>query len=243
METIYRIKRLDLAFPNESKDMNASKFSRLVAGALLLLLSCGVSVRAQDSSGWQLKRDKGGVKVYVRELPGSRIKELRFTSTIEASLHSIAYLLTNVEGFDNWVYASVKSETIRKISDQEIIYYTEMDFPWPFSNRDLVLYSKFWQDPHTLALHSRTSSVHWLLPEKEGLVRIKMADLRWTFTPIGNGKVRVEYYMKTDPGGNIPAWLVNLAADQGPLQTISLIRQELKKEKYQNTKMAFVSER
>lgn len=200
------------------------------------------SANAQYGSGWELKRDKGGVKVYVRNSPNSKIKELRFSSTIEASLNSIAYLLTNVEGFDNWVYASVKSETIRKISDQEIYYYTEIDFPWPFSNRDLVLYSVFWQDPHTLAIHSRTTSAHWLMPEKEGLVRIKMADLRWTFTPIGNGKVQVDYYLKSDPGGNIPAWLINLAADQGPLQTMALLRKELSRDIYKYRKLAFVQE-
>ena len=222
--------------------MKASKFTRILTSLMFFSLLSFPAVQAQYGTGWELKRDKGGVKVYVRESPHSKIKELRFTSTLDASLNAIAYLLTNVEGFDEWVYASVKSETIRKISDQEIYYYTEMDFPWPFSNRDLVLYSRFWQDPHTLAIHSRTTSAHWLMPEKEGIVRITVADLRWTFTPIGNGRVRVDYYLKSDPGGKIPAWLVNLAADQGPLQTMALLRKELAKEKYKYTKLAFVQE-
>ncbi len=221
--------------------MKASKFKRILTSWMLTVLF-SVSMQGQYGTGWKLARDHAGVKVYLRQSPDSKIKELRFTSTVEASLNAIAYLLTNVEGFDNWVYASVKSETIHKISDQEIYYYTEMDFPWPFSNRDLVLYSKFWQDPHTLALHSKTTSAHWLLPEKDGIVRITVADLRWTFTPLGNGLVRVDYYMKSDPGGHIPAWLVNLAADQGPLQTMALLRKELQKDLYRNKKLAFVHE-
>lgn len=209
----------------------------------MALSAVALGSRAQPGEGWKLKRDKGGVKVYMREVPGSSIKELWFTSQIEASLSSIAALLTDVEGFDEWVYAAEHSEIIRKISDQEIYYYTIIDFPWPFQNRDLVLYSRFWQDPKTLAIHSQTTSAHWLKPAVEGMVRITEADLRWTFTPLGNGQVRVDYYLRSDPAGNIPSWLVNLAADQGPLQTIASMRQALKNEKYHNRQLAFVRER
>ncbi|TAK40437.1 MAG: hypothetical protein EPO28_10160 [Saprospiraceae bacterium] len=215
-------------------------FTARMSAILLVLLPALLFSQPQD--GWQLKRDKGGVKVYMRDAAGSKIKELKFTTSIHASLNTIAYVLTNVEGFDNWVYASVMSETIKKVSDTEVYYYTEMDFPWPLSNRDLVLYSKFWQDPKTLALHSVTTSAHWMKPEKENIVRIKKADLRWSFTPTGNGNIRVDYYLKSDPGGIIPAWLVNLAADQGPMQTMVKLKEELKKEEYRHKTLAFVQE-
>jgi START domain len=215
-------------------------FTTRMSAALLVLLPS--LLFSQPHDGWKLKRDKGDVKVYMRNVEGSKIKELKFTTNIRASLNTIAYVLTNVEGFDNWVYASVTSETIKKISDTEVYYYTEMDFPWPLSNRDLVLYSKFWQDPKTLALHSVTTSAHWMKPGLEDIVRITLADLRWSFTPAGNGNVHVDYYLKSDPGGSIPAWLVNLAADQGPMQTMVKFKDELKKEEYKFKKLAFVQE-
>lgn len=206
-----------------------------------LLLLPGFLI-AQSSGKWELKRDKGGIKVYVREVEGSKIKELKFTTEIKASLNAIAAVLTNVEGFDDWVYASVKSETIKKVSDTDVYYYTEIDFPWPLNNRDLVLHTKFWQDVKTLAIHSETNSVHWMKSEVEDLVRITKADLRWVFTPIGNGKVKVEYYLNADPGGSIPPWMVNLAADQGPLQTMIDFETEIAKAKYRDAKIAFVQE-
>lgn len=209
--------------------------------SLLILIFSGLAW-SQNGNVWELKRDKGGIKVYVRDSPDSKIKELKFTSQVEASLSSIAAVLTHVEGFDDWVYASVISRTIKKVSDTEVYYYTELDFPWPLDNRDLVLHSTFWQDPKTLAIHSQTTSVHWMEEEKDDLVRIKKADLKWTFTPLGNGIVRVDYYLNSDPGGSIPAWMVNLAADQGPLQTMIKFKEMLEKEKYKNRKLAFVQE-
>ena len=199
-------------------------------------------VSAQWGEGWELKRDKGGIKVFVREVEGTDIKELRFQTELEASLSSLAAILTDVEGFDDWVYASVKSETMQKISDTEVIYYAEIDFPWPMSNRDLVLHSNFWQDPHTLAIHSQTYSSHTLKPEVDGKIRMTKADIHWIFTPCGNGRVKLDYLLSSDPGGSIPAWMVNFAADQGPLLTMVKFKEEIAKEKYKNAKLAFVQE-
>lgn len=200
-------------------------------------------VQSLNGQTWELKKDKGGIKVYVRDQANTDIKELKFTTQVEAPLSTIAAVLTDVEGFDDWVYASVLSRTIKKVSDGEVIYYTEVDFPWPFDNRDLVLHTKFWQDKKTLTIHSTTKTAHWMESEKDGLVRIKKIEIKWAFIPIGNGKVNVEYYLNSDPGGSIPAWMVNLAADQGPLQTMVKFKEMLKKPKYHNTKLAFVQDK
>ncbi|MBI1225531.1 MAG: hypothetical protein GC192_09880 [Bacteroidetes bacterium] len=205
---------------------------------LIAFLIGGVAANAQD---WQLKRDKGGIKVYVKEQAGTSLKALKFTTTVDASMQTIAAVLTHVEGFNDWVYGSLESRTIKRISDTEVYYYALVDFPWPFDNRDLVLHSTFWQDKKTLALHSKTTSCHWMEAEKDGLVRIKKADIDWVFTPMDNGKVSVDYTLSSDPGGNIPAWMVNLAADQGPLQSMIKFKEMLEKEKYKNMKLAFVT--
>ncbi|MEO1261217.1 MAG: START domain-containing protein [Bacteroidota bacterium] len=214
-------------------------------GFILFALIAGLfpnSLFAQNEGGWELKRDKGDIVVYVRESKDSDIKELKFETELEASLNSIAAILMDVEGFDDWVYSSVVSRTVKQISDTEVIYYNEIDFPWPLSNRDLVLHSRFWQDKETKAIHSQTFSAHDLLPEEKGLVRMTKADIHWIFTPIGNGKVNLVYTLSTDPGGSIPAWMINLAADQGPLLTMVKFKEEIEKEKYRNAKLAFVQE-
>ncbi|MBI5916715.1 MAG: hypothetical protein HY842_15160 [Bacteroidetes bacterium] len=213
-----------------------------ITTSFLFLIVSLLSITSVSGQNWELKRDKGGIKVYVREQVGSAIRELKFTTTVEASLQTIAAVITHVEGFDDWVYAAVISKTLKKVSDTDIYYYTELDFPWPLSNRDIVLHSIFWQDKKTLALHSKTTSSHWVEKEKEGLVRITKCDIYWTFTPIGKGKVQIDYYLNTDPAGSIPAWMINLAADQGPLQSMIKFKEMLEKERYKNSRLAFVQD-
>ena len=222
--------------------MQAKRKSANIAALILFLLLAPALFQAQDKDGSELKRDKGGIMVYMRDAPDSKIKELKFTTDLDASLNAIAAILTHVEGFDDWVYASIQSRTVKRVSESEVYYYTQIDFPWPLNNRDLVLHTNIWQDPKTLSIHSRTNSVHWMQPETHGVVRITKADLEWNFTPLKNGKVHLDYYLKSDPGGNIPAWIVNLAADQGPLQTMVKFKEMLQKEEYKNAKPAFVQE-
>lgn len=205
----------------------------------LALLLLATNVFSQE---WELKKDKGGIKVYVRDQIGSNIKELKFSTTIEASLSTIAAVLAHVEGFDSWSYGAKGSRVVKKVSDAENYYYTEVDFPWPFDDRDLVLHSKIWQDKKTLALHSKTTSVHWMEKKKDDFVRIEKCEINWTFMPLGNGMVKVDYRLNSDPGGSIPDWMVNLAADQGPIKTMVMFKEMLLKEKYKNSKLAFVQE-
>ncbi len=204
----------------------------------LAFLLVGIAANAQD---WKLKRNKDGIKVYVSDQEGTSIKALKFTTTIEASMQTIAAVMTHVEGFNDWVYASMESRTIKRVSDTEVYYYALVDFPWPFDNRDLVLHSTFWQDKKTLALYSKTTSLPTMEKEHDGIVRIKETTIDWKFTPLGDGKVHVDYILSSDPAGNIPAWMINLAADQGPLQSMIKFKEMLKKEKYKNSKLAFVT--
>lgn len=230
-------------FSNRSTAYSNSKSlmkKKLTVFYLLAVAIFGLTTHLH-AQNWELKRDKGGIKVYVKEQPNTSIKALRFTTTVHSDLQTIAAVLTHVEGFDDWVYASLESRTINRVSDGEVYYYALVDFPWPFDNRDLVLHTTFWQDKKTLALHSKTTSVPTMEKENDGIVRIKKTDIHWIFTPSSNGDVLVDYTLSSDPAGNIPAWMVNLAADQGPLQTMIKFKEMLDKEKYKNKKLAFVT--
>ncbi len=209
---------------------------------LFFLLFIPLTLSAQKADGWKLKREVDGVRVFYRDAPNSKIKELRFQTTLEASLSSIVALLTDVEGYDNWVYKNERAYLVDRPSEMEMIYYEEMDFPWPLSNRDLVVHNRMWQDSLTNALHSHSVSAHHLLPERDGIVRIKELEFRWTFTPQPDGSVAVDYYLKSDPGGHIPAWLINLALDQGPLRTMERFKAMLRTPRYRYARLPYIAE-
>lgn len=197
---------------------------------------------AQKAGPWELKKDKKDLKVYVRDSPDSPIKQLKMKFSVEASMSAIVLLLQDIAAIPDWVYKCPEAYHLKKINHSEEVYYNRMDFPWPLDDRDLIVKNTLVQDPVTKVVRSESFNKPSYIPAKEGIVRIPKLHLWWEFTPRNNGIVDVEYFLSSDPGGFIPAWMINLAIDQGPTQTIKAFRKVLKEPKYQNARLDFISE-
>lgn len=197
---------------------------------------------AQQAGPWTLKKEKKDLKVYVRNNPASPIKELKMKFTLKASMSAIVLLLQDVAAIPDWVYKCPEAYHLEKTSTFEEVYYNKIDFPWPLDDRDLIVRNRMVQDPVTKMIRSESFNEPAFIPKKDGLVRIPKLHLWWEFTPKENGMVAVEYFLSSDPGGMIPAWMINLAIDQGPTQTIKALKKILKEPKYRDAKLDFISE-
>lgn len=191
---------------------------------------------------WKLKKEIDGIQVFFRKSPDSKINELRIETTVEASLSAIVTLMRDVPSFTNWIFKCVASERLYTPSDQESIYYGEMDFPWPMSNRDFIAHSRVSQDENTKTVVILSEGLPGYIPEKKGLIRMPLLKVKWEITPIQDGKVRIAYNLQSDPGGSIPPWLINMAIDQGPTNSIKRLQNMLYKEKYKNAQLSFIQE-
>jgi hypothetical protein len=70
-------------------------------------------------------------------------------------------------------------------------------------------------------------------PEVEDIVRIRAFESSWEITPNNDGTVYIDYTAKTDPGGNIPAWIINLGIATGPVKTMEKLAEVVQDPKYQ----------
>ncbi len=194
------------------------------------------------SGQWILKKYDKGVAVYNRDLDTSSIKELKAVTQIKTSLSSIIALLNDRETYPQWVYKCGKSYLIKKITDSEGMYYQNAVAPWPIDNRDFAVDVKVVQDPKTKVVIQTGTAMPKFIPKVEGHVRVTVFKAVWTLTPIKNGFVNCEYELLVNPGGNIPAWIVNLAAIDGPWETTVNLREWVMKDKYQKATFPFITE-
>ena len=195
-----------------------------------------------QNADWQLKRNQDDIKVYYRQSADSKVYELKMVYHVEASLSGVVKLLDDVQNYTNWVYKLAETSVVERVNQTDFYYYNRMDFPWPMSDRDLVGYSRLWQEMDTKIVRATVKSAHWKTKEKSDLVRITLLDIQWNLIPQKDGRVKIEYFLKSDPAGSIPGWMVNLALDQGPIETIKNMRKELKKDKYKNVRLPFIEE-
>lgn len=201
-----------------------------ISSIFVLSLFISNPIYAQN---WQFKKEENGIQVYVRPIKNANhnLKELKITKTFRGDLNTIAALLTDVASYPNWVYKCALSKTLREKSAWDIHFYSETELPWPLQNRDVVLHSKMYLDEKG-ALVSESRSVDGIEKKKKDIIRVPYLHSVWTFEPKGNGLVKMTYILNSEPGGKIPDWLVNLAIDEGPVQTIKRFLSLLENEKY-----------
>lgn len=174
---------------------------------------------------WQFQKETEGIKVYYRESPDSRIKELKATLIVESSLGAAVRVISDAARFPEWVYKCKVGKVIEGDTEQSFCYYNLSDFPWPLSDREFVFRCTTFQNPETLEVFSMATAVPGLLPENPKYVRVQTAESNFRLRPLEGRQVEVEYFLKADPGGLIPAWMVNWALSIGPVQSLRKFRE------------------
>ena len=206
---------------------------------LLTLFIVTTSFTQKSPPEWRFIKETEGVKVYYREREDSNIKDVKMQTTFNANLSSIVECLKDVDSYPRWVYKAKYSWVVTRYNDNDVVYYNYVDFPWPMQDRDIVVQSRIHQDPTTRIVTSKSFSNWSVQPTKEDVVRIMEFNSTWTLKPIEAGKVYAEYIFSSNPGGSIPAKVVNLGLAEGPLKTIKGFKMLLQDAKYQNVKNGF----
>ncbi len=206
-----------------------------------MLLCCFFfSAGAQNAGAWALKNDKNNVKVYYRKT--SDVYEIKLITSIQSSLSGLIMLLSEVDHYPAWGYKVAESRLLTQTSVNESVYYSKLDFPWPLDDRDIIMRNNVVQDPLTGKIVATSVAAPGYIAENKDVVRIKNAKTIWTIVPGSGGWLYVEYYIYSDPGGSLPDWLVNMAIDVGPRETIKNIREFVRLPKYQTAKLAHIKD-
>lgn len=182
---------------------------------------------SQDLEGWTLKKEKDGVKVYLKKNEETGIYDVRLVFVTQASMDQILTVLRNPGNFSSWVYNCKEAKSLEMMEDNKCIYYSRIDFPWPLSDRDLVVHSTLKHQTSSGKAFIRSIAITDHLPETHKVVRVTKMESLWEITPLAEGGIRMDYQMSSDPAGSIPTWLINMAVDKGPIQTVKALREEI----------------
>ena len=190
---------------------------------------------ASAQTDWKLVTDKEGIKVYTSIEPGSKIKAIKVECDLDATPSQLVALIMDVKTATDWVYHTKSAVVVKQASPSELYYYSEINLPWPAANRDFVAHLIVSQNPDTKVVTIQGPAVPGLVPAKTGVVRIDHSDGKWVITPTGADEVKVVYTIHVDPGGDLPSWLVNMFATEGPVHIFRNLKAELQKTAYKNS--------
>lgn len=219
--------------------MNIYIYKKSLIILFISYLSLGLKM---NGNYWKLVKDSKGVKAYTRNTENSDIKQVKIITNVRSSLSALVALVRDVESHTQWIYRCKKAKKIKIVSPTEHYYYIESEAPWPVSNRDIITHSKIIQNKKTKKVTIISTGVPDFIGQIEGIVRIKNLNAKWEFTPKNNGTVDVTFYMLIDIGGNLPSWVINLAIEDGPFETVLNMKEIVKKGKYKNAELNFIKE-
>lgn len=206
---------------------------------LIGLLLCCTSYASFAGHEWKLKKEENGVKVFTANNPGCNIKSLRVEMTVNATMHQFLSFLLDISKQTEWVYSAHSSHLLKTILNNEIIFYSEIDLPWPCSNRDYIAHLTLAKPSPGLVTIDSYADPDFLPPQK-GFVRVKKSVAHWDIISVSPTVQKIEYVLDFDPGGALPAWLVNLFLTKGPLYTFQKLREGVKKYEYKENTLPFL---
>lgn len=207
---------------------------------LLSFLLCFKLSPALAQTDWKLGTESDGIKVYTSIVPGSKIKAVKVECDFKASASQFVAVLLDIKGSPGWLYHTKSCTVIKQVSPSELYYYSEVSLPWPAENRDFVSHLTVSQDAASKLITIDGPAIPGFVPHKDGIVRVEHSGSVWLITPLPNNQVSVKYTLHVDPGGALPAWLVNMFAAEGPVQIFKKLKLQLQKPAYKNVVLPFI---
>ena len=202
---------------------------RFLLSFLIIAASISPSF-AQDNC--TLRKNQEGIKVYLCETEGSPFKTIKVSFEAKGSIKSYASGVLNINNYKSWQVNISNIKTLKQISKTELIYYSEIDIPWPIDHRDIIFHLTVNQDKKSKVLTIALNHLPTYIPEKEDIIRISLAESALTVTPISSNHLKVEYTLQVNPGGDIPAFIANMFAANTPWNTFYNFRNKLESNEF-----------
>ncbi|CAF3119681.1 unnamed protein product [Rotaria sp. Silwood2] len=161
--------------------------------------------------GWRICYEKSSCRVATKKNSLSAFDVVRIQSDFSDISAELLYdVIHDGQYRSTWDTAMIEGYELCAVSYNSDIGYYSMKSPTPFKNRDLVT-QRAWLD------HGRNqekiiinhSVNHLREPPRKNFVRAISYVTGYLIIPMGPSSCRFYYMTQSDPGGNLPAWIVN----------------------------------
>ncbi len=192
---------------------------RFFPGSVVLMMC--FTLNAQT---WNFIKEKDGIRIYTMTPDHSPFKCFKGETVFHTTMEKLSKYIGNVENVDWWDKNVREIKVLYSEPDKLIKYYLIYDVPWPLSDRDLCVEAKITIDPVTGEKVVSAKPLLDVVPEKEGIVRIRHYWQKWTLKPNGKNNIQAVLEGFVDPGGNVPSWLYNMVIVDTPLKVMRGIK-------------------
>lgn len=184
---------------------------------------------ALAESHWQFETLDQGIRVETRKETGSDIRAFRVQLSVEAPVTAVLAMLDDPSRYPEWIQGCTESRLIEQKNFRQRLIYQVNDMPWPVTDRDLVLDVRVEEKIHGhFMLHLTNQPDAYPVRDK---IRVNRASGYYLVRPNHQGGTHITWEQHTEPGGELPGWLVNQLLVDIPLQSMKNLREQLTRSK------------
>jgi hypothetical protein len=194
------------------------------------------------SEPWKLAKSAEGIQIYTSPVPGTEFSMFRAITRVKTSLLSLVAIWSNADSFTGWMFTCKEARLLEKESEQTYIIYILTAVPWPLSNRDNILRSALTQDKVTGKITIEMTGLPDYMEKRPNTVRVIKAFGKVELTPLENHEIEVSFEYFMNPGGLIPAPIINLFLLDFPFFTLKKMRSVVLEKKFQDMQYSFLDD-
>ena len=200
---------------------------RTIKFLFILFISLPVIYSFSASGNWVFVKEQDGIKIFSRHSDHSKFDDIKVETNFPGNLSQLAAILVDFAKYPEWAYATKTCVLIKKINNNDFIYYSEIEVPWPSANRDLYAHCIVTSNPASHSFRLIAEAIKDYAPVKKDIVRVPLSKGSWNVSAISDKMIHVEYILELDPGGTVPAWLLNLFSTKGPMETFANLKKKM----------------
>jgi len=185
-----------------------------------MLLSFGTSTPEK----WKLKKSKDNIEIYTRAYPDSPFKEFKATSVIETTFEELLFELYEAPTYTPSCEFNI-SYRIPNDKENSRFFYYKQEMPWPLKDRDVVTELKLVEHTED-RIYLSIETVSNVLDVQDNCLRIEKLSGFWLLEKEEEG-IRATQQIHMDPGGRVPAIIVNPLIVKGPFKTFTELHRKL----------------
>lgn len=154
----------------------------------------------------------------VRKDAGRRVREGCGVGAIEAPLRAVRQVIDAAAEFDEFMPRILESD-VEPVSPGVYLNRQTLDMPFPVEDR------RYTVRVETGAIGTGAGAgwqARWAYVEDSGNIRESRGS--WTLIPVSTDRTVVVYRLLTDPGGRLPAWVVDYSAPRALRRILNALR-------------------
>jgi hypothetical protein len=192
-------------------------------GALLL-----GAYHACGQSDCELTQDREGIKVYTCSSGSDKLKTVRVELLAHnATIAELERIIDKVPDYVNWHYQVIEASVLERKSANEMVYRTRLSTPALIDDREMIVRLKKKKDPTGKRMDISIHTDPFPYPADQKLIRVPESHTTWIVKAVNDKTIHITYTLSMDPGGWLPAFVVNEALTVGPYEMFSKLKKML----------------